>query len=167
MNNMETPKEDKRTTQGRKLDLLHFQQAMNKDTTYQDDVEQFMMIGGQEIPCELSGPHLYATPNENHDQIQLYMDLITEEYIECLEAYNAGDVVEVADALADMVWVIMGMASSLDIDFNDVWQEVKRSNMSKFVDGVAVRNPETGKIMKPPTFSEPDLKTVLFGVQND
>ena len=127
---------------------------------YQNEVEDFMMIGGQEYPCG-QGTHLYADPKENDDQVQLYMDLITEEYIETLTAYNNGDVVELADGLADMVWVIMGMASSLDIDFDDVWEEVYRSNMSKFVDGVAIRNPETGKIMKPDTFSEPDLKTVL------
>lgn len=140
---------------------------MNKMNNYQEDVEQFMGIGGQEVPVELSGPHLYANIDENDDQIKLYIDLITEEYEETMEAYKNGDVIELADGLADMVWVIMGMASSLDIDFNDVWEEVRRSNMSKFVDGVAIRNPETGKIMKPSTFSEPDLKTVLFGKQDD
>jgi predicted HAD superfamily Cof-like phosphohydrolase len=127
---------------------------------YQSDVETFMNIGGQEYPAG-QGTHLYSKPEENEDQIQLYMDLITEEYEETLAAYKAGDVVELADGLADMVWVIMGMASSLDIEFEDVWEEVRRSNMSKFVDGVAIRNPDTGKIMKPDTFSEPDLKTVL------
>lgn len=127
---------------------------------YQNDVEMFMNIGGQEYPAG-QGTHLYSKPEENEDQIQLYMDLITEEYEETLAAYKAGDVVELADGLADMVWVIMGMASSLDIEFEDVWEEVRRSNMSKFVDGVAIRNPDTGKIMKPDTFSEPDLKTVL------
>ena len=139
---------------------------MNKMSFYQSDVEEFMNIGGQEYPAG-QGTSLYSKPKENTAQVQLYMDLITEEYEEALAAYKAGDVVELADGLADMVWVIMGMASSLDIDFEDVWEEVKRSNMSKFVDGVAMRNPSTGKIMKPPTFSEPDLNTVLFGVQND
>lgn len=127
---------------------------------YQNDVEEFMNIGGQEYPAG-QGTHLYSKPEENEDQVQLYMDLITEEYEETLAAYKAGDVVELADGLADMVWVIMGMASSLDIDFENVWEEVRRSNMSKFVDGVAIRNPDTGKIMKPESFSEPDLKTVL------
>ena len=132
-------------------------------TNYQDDVEEFMIIGGQEVSTTqcMGSPAVYKDPTTNDPQIQLYMDLITEEYKETLEAYNAGDIVEVADGLADMVWVIMGMASSLDIDFEDVWQEVKRSNMSKFVDGVAVKNPKTGKIMKPDTFSEPDLAKVL------
>lgn len=128
--------------------------------SYQEDVEKFMMIGGHEVPSS-QGLSLYENPKDNDDQVQLYMDLIAEEYDETLDAYRNADIVEVADGLADMVWVIMGMASSLDIDFEAVWEEVKRSNMSKFVDGVAIRNPETGKIMKPDTFSEPDLASVL------
>ena len=132
-------------------------------SNYQADVEEFMVIGGQEVStlqC-IGEPTVFEDPSTNDPQIRLYMDLITEEYNETLDAYKAGDIVEVADGLADMVWVIMGMASSLDIDFEDVWNEVKRSNMSKFVDGVAMKNPKTGKIMKPDTFSEPDLATVL------
>ena len=129
---------------------------------YQNNVEEFMDAGGQEYPCS-QGTHLYKDPKENDDQVQLYMDLITEEYNETLDAYKNGDVVELADGLADMVWVIMGMASSLDIDFEDLWEEVSRSNMSKFVDGKAIRNPETGKIMKPDSFSPPDVRHVLFG----
>lgn len=127
---------------------------------YQNDVEEFMMAGEQEYPCP-QGTHLYKDPKDNDDQVRLYMDLITEEYKETLDAYNNGDVVELADGLADMVWVIMGMASSLDIDFEAVWEEVNRSNMSKFVDGKVIKNPETGKIMKPDTYFKPDIKKVL------
>jgi len=119
---------------------------------YQKDVEDFMVIGGHEVP-DHSGME--------SDQANLYMDLIEEEFWETKQAFLQGDLVEVADGLADMVWVIMGLASTLDMDFNDIWKEVKRSNMSKFPDGVAIRNPETGKIMKPDTFSEPDLASVL------
>jgi predicted HAD superfamily Cof-like phosphohydrolase len=60
-----------------------------------------------------------------------------------------------------MVWVIMGMASTLGMDFNDIWEEVKRSNMSKFPNGIALRDEVTGKILKPSTFSEPDLAPIL------
>ena len=128
--------------------------------SYQEDVNVFMTIGGQPFPSQRCS--LEEKPELNSDQVRLYMDLITEEYNETLDAYNAGDVIEVADGIADMVWVIMGMASSLGIDFDAVWNEVKRSNMSKFTDGVAIRNPTTGKIMKPSTFSEPDLERVLY-----
>lgn len=130
---------------------------------YQDDVELFMNIGGQDYPVVscMSVPTLTSDVGHPDKQIDLYMDLITEEYQELQEAYYQQDIVEVADALADMVWVIMGMASTLGMDFDNVWQEVKRSNMSKFVDGVAIKDPVTGKIKKPPTFSEPDLAPIL------
>ena len=128
--------------------------------SYQEDVNVFMTIGGQPFPSQRCS--LEENPELNSDQVRLYMNLITEEYNETLAAYNAGDVIEVADGIADMVWVIMGMASSLGIDFDAVWKEVKRSNMSKFINGVAIRNPTTGKIMKPLTFSEPDLEKVLY-----
>ena len=118
---------------------------------YQTDVETFMMAGDQDYP-DFGGLE--------SDQAQLYMNLISEEYNETLTAFKNKDMVEVADGLADMVWVIMGMASTLDIPFDDVWNEVKASNMSKFVDGKAIKNAD-GKIMKPDTFFEPDIAKVL------
>ena len=118
---------------------------------YQTDVENFMSAGEQDFPDFMG---------LESGQANLYMNLITEEYNETLEAFRDRDIVEVADGLADMVWVIMGMASTLDIPFDDVWNEVKASNMSKFVDGKVIKNAD-GKIMKPDTFFEPDLAKVL------
>ena len=119
--------------------------------SYQKDVEDFMTAGDQPIKKELS---------LKGEQQNLYMNLITEEYRETLEAFDSDDLIEVADGLADMVWVIMGMCSSCGIDFNKVWEEVKASNMSKFVEGKAIKN-GAGKIMKPETYFKPDLKKVL------
>ena len=119
--------------------------------SYQKDVEDFMSAGDQPINKELS---------LQGDQQKLYMNLITEEYKETLEAFENNDLVEVADGLADMVWVIMGMCSSCGIEFNKVWEEVRSSNMSKFVDGKVVKN-DAGKIMKPDTYFKPDLKKIL------
>ena len=119
--------------------------------TYQEDVEKFMMAGDQPIQKNLI---------LNGAQQELYMNLITEEYKETLEAFQEKDMIEVADGLADMVWVIMGMCSSCGIDFEKVWNEVKASNMSKFIDGKAIKN-EAGKIMKPKTYFRPDIKKVL------
>ena len=104
--------------------------------SYQKDVEDFMSAGDQPINKELS---------LQGDQQKLYMNLITEEYKETLEAFENNDLVEVADGLADMVWVIMGMCSSCGIEFNKVWEEVRSSNMSKFVDGKAF--PSTNLLM--------------------
>ena len=119
--------------------------------SYQKDVENFMTAGEQPVKTELS---------LKGDQQTLYMNLITEEYNETLEAFENNDLIEVADGLADMVWVIMGMCSSCSIYFNTVWQEVRASNMSKFVDGRAIKN-EAGKIMKPETYFKPNIKKVL------
>jgi|TARA_B110000503_G_C7026420_1_gene362057 NTP pyrophosphatase (non-canonical NTP hydrolase) len=127
---------------------------------YQDDVELFMKQGLQDYPV-VSCLDVPTITDDVDPQIGLYMDLITEEYEELKEAYEQQDVVEVADALADMVWVIMGMASSLGMDFNDIWEEVKRSNMSKFTNNIIIRDGKTGKILKPSTFSEPDLAPIL------
>lgn len=127
---------------------------------YQDDVELFMKQGLQDYPV-VSCLDVPTITDDVDPQIELYMDLITEEYHELKEAYKDQDVVEVADALADMVWVIMGMASTLGMDFNDIWEEVKRSNMSKFTNNIIIRDGKTGKILKPSTFSEPNLAPIL------
>ena len=119
--------------------------------SYQNDVALFMKSGEQGVRSELS---------LEGDQASLYMDLITEEYQETLYAFENSDLIEVADGLADMVWVIMGMCNSCGIDFDSVWQEVKASNMSKFPNGKAIKN-EHGKIMKPETYFKPDIEKVL------
>ena len=119
--------------------------------SYQNDVADFMKAGEQSIRSELSLAG---------EQSNLYMDLISEEYQETLAAFESKDMIEVADGLADMVWVIMGMCNSCGIDFDSVWQEVKASNMSKFPDGKAIKN-EHGKIMKPESYFKPNIKKVL------
>ena len=119
--------------------------------SYQNDVAIFMKSGEQGVRSELS---------LEGDQASLYMDLITEEYQETLSAFENSDLIEVADGLADMVWVIMGMCNSCGIDFDSVWEEVKASNMSKFPDGKAIKN-EYGKIMKPDSYFKPNIKKVL------
>lgn len=118
---------------------------------YQTDVEIFMMAGGQDYP-DFGGLE--------SDQAHLYMNLISEEYGETLTAFKNKDMVEVADGLADMVWVIMGMASTLDIPFDEVWNEVKASNMSKFIDGKVIKD-ENGKIMKPEGYFRPNIAGIL------
>src|SRR6056300_869114 len=120
---------------------------------YQIDVRKFMDA------CEQPSDQGWG------EQAALYMDLITEEYKETLDAYNKGDLVEVADGLADMVWVIMGLANTLSIPFDDVWREVKNSNMSKCVDGKVIKN-EAGKVMKPDTYFPPNIAKII-GVQNE
>ena len=118
---------------------------------YQKDVSEFMISGEQKVSPVL---------NLKNDQTQLYMNLIEEEFNETLNAFIEDDLVEVADGLADMVWVIMGMCNSAGIDFDKIWEEVKSSNMSKFVDGKFIKN-DAGKIMKPETYFKPNIKKAL------
>jgi predicted HAD superfamily Cof-like phosphohydrolase len=118
---------------------------------YQKDVSNFMILGEQKIASDL---------NLKNEQTQLYMNLIKEEFEETAKAFYEEDLVEVADGLADMVWVIMGMCNSVGIDFDKIWEEVKSSNMSKFVDGKFIKN-DVGKIMKPETYFKPNIKKAL------
>lgn len=117
---------------------------------YQIDVLKFMEAADQ-----------LKTEKEDIEQLsQLYMDLVTEEYEETLEAFKQGDVIGIADGLADMVWVIMGLANVLNIPFEDVWGEVRASNMSKCVDGKLIKR-DDGKVMKPSTYFPPNIASVL------
>lgn len=122
----------------------------------QKDVEIFMNACGQVVKY---------TPDrelERSQQQDLYMELIREEFEETKTAYEQGDVVGIADGCADLVWVIMGLASSVGIDMQPVWEEVQASNMSKTVDGTVIKR-EDGKILKPDTYFPPNVKRALYG----
>src|SRR6056300_685168 len=104
-----------------------------------------------------------TTDTDNEAQRNLYAKLIGEEFQEFMTAFIDNDDVEQLDACADMIWVIIGYALSRGWDIEGAWNEVARSNFSKFdaETGEPIKNPETGKIMKPATFSEPELKQFL------
>lgn len=122
----------------------------------QRDVNLFMQAAEQRVT---------TTPKKTFDptdpQIELYMKLVQEEFDETLDAYTKGDTIELADGIADMVWVLMGLASSAGVPFDSVWDEVRASNMSKVVDGKILKR-EDGKVMKPDSYFKPDLNAVLF-----
>ena len=124
--------------------------------SYQDDVNKFMEAADQRIKLVA-----YPEFDISDPQTELYMKLIQEEFDETLDAFSKGDTIEVADGLADMVWVIMGLASSLGIPFDKVWDEVRASNMSKVVDGKLIKR-EDGKVLKPEGYFRPDINAVLF-----
>jgi hypothetical protein len=104
-----------------------------------------------------------TTDTDNDAQRRLYAKLITEEFSEFIEAFVDEDEIEQLDACMDMIWVIIGYALSRGWDVEGAWQEVTRSNFSKFdaETGLPIKNPETGKIMKPSTFSEPELESFI------
>jgi predicted HAD superfamily Cof-like phosphohydrolase len=87
----------------------------------------------------------------------LRVTLIREELDELIMAMGQGDLIETADAIGDLLYVVYGTAAECGIDADKVFAEVHRSNMTK--DASVVR--EDGKIMKGPNFSPPDLREAL------
>lgn len=94
----------------------------------------------------------------NEQQFSLYCKLIDEEVEELHEAINAVDHVEQLDALIDILVVTIGALHSLGVDSEGAWNEVIRSNMSKIDRETGkVRKREDGKVLKPVTYSPPEL----------
>lgn len=96
----------------------------------------------------------------NKEQFDLYVRLIDEEFNDELhDAITSNDRVEQLDALLDIMVVTLGALHSLGVSASDAWDEVIRSNMSKIdpVTGKVIKR-EDGKVLKPATFSPPNLK---------
>ncbi|MBO6470503.1 MAG: nucleoside triphosphate pyrophosphohydrolase family protein [Pelagibacteraceae bacterium] len=118
-----------------------------------DDVKNFMNIYEQEVKTKPSFP--------SEKIVQLRYDLIKEELDELSVAINDKDIVEVADALTDLLYVVYGAGHSFGIDLDKCFAEVQRSNLSKLnIDGKPIYN-ENGKVMKGPNYSKPNLKQFL------
>lgn len=94
-------------------------------------------------------------------QSSLYYQLIVEEFEELKTAFENKDVVEIADACADLKWVIEGLEHSLNLPQQKIWDEVARSNLSKISANGKVLKREDGKVLKPNTYSPPNIKLVL------
>ena len=94
------------------------------------------------------------------EERKLRVKLLREEFLEYLDGESFNDLVEVADALADIIYIACGTAVSYGIPLDDVFAEVHRSNMAKLVDGKVIRR-EDGKIQKPEGWTAPDIKSVL------
>ncbi len=93
--------------------------------------------------------------------VKLRVDLIKEEFNELQEAIKNKDLVEVADALTDILYVTYGAGHAFGINLDDCFDEVQKSNMSKLdKDGKPIYN-SVGKVLKGPSFFEPDLKKFI------
>lgn len=100
-------------------------------------------------------------PAFNMNLAEFRYSLINEEVGELFEAIENSDMVEIADALTDILYVVYGTGHALGIDLDACFDEVHRSNMSKFENGKPVKN-EYGKVMKGKNYSPPDLASVLL-----
>ena len=105
------------------------------------------------------------TPKANLsvEKNMLRYKLMREENEEYLEAANANDLVEVADALGDMLYILCGtiIEHGLQHKINDVFNEIQRSNMSKLgADGEPIYR-EDGKVLKGPNYFKPNIAATL------
>ena len=91
----------------------------------------------------------------------LRVSLIKEELDELIEAMNKKDLVEVADALTDILYVTYGAGHAFGINLDDCFEEVQNSNMSKLDNnGKPIYN-DKGKVMKGPNYFKPDLNKFI------
>ena len=112
-------------------------------------VGTFMKTFGQEVKIK---------PSFSSDKInKLRIDLIKEELEELQEAMKNNDLLEVADALTDILYVTYGAGHAFGINLDKCFEEVQNSNMSKLGEnGEPIYN-ESGKVMKGPNYFKPDL----------
>ena len=91
------------------------------------------------------------------------MELIREEVNrELLPAMEAGDMPEIADAMADSIYVIVGAALEYGIPLDRVWAAVQRANMAKVDPATGkVRKRHDGKVLKPEGWTPPDISAAL------
>ena len=112
-------------------------------------VGTFMKTFGQEVKTKPS----FSTDKIN----KLRIDLIKEEIEELIVAMNNKDLLEVADALTDILYVTYGAGHAFGIDLDKCFEEVQNSNMSKLDEnGNPIYN-DSGKVMKGPNYFKPDL----------
>ena len=113
----------------------------------------FMKTFGQEVKDKPS----FSTDKIN----KLRLDLIKEELNELTEAMNNKDLLEVADALTDILYVTYGAGHAFGINLDKCFDEVQNSNMSKLdVNGKPIYN-DAGKVMKGPNYFKPDLSKFI------
>ena len=112
-------------------------------------VGTFMKTFGQEVKTKPS----FSTDKIN----KLRIGLIKEELQELTEAMDNKDLLEVADALTDILYVTYGAGHAFGIDLDKCFDEVQNSNMSKLGEnGEPIYN-ESGKVMKGPNYFKPNL----------
>ena len=118
-----------------------------------EKVKLFMQTYGQEVKTKSN----FSDEKTNI----LRVDLIKEELEELTKAMDEKDLLEVADALTDILYVTYGAGHAFGINLDKCFDEVQSSNMSKLgEDGKPIYN-EAGKVMKGPNYFKPDLSKYI------
>ena len=129
------------------------EQRMSASGTNFELVGDFMEAFGQAVEYEPTWPDFSTR--------ELRVELIQEEVQELIEAIDNKDMVEIADALTDILYVVYGAGHAFGIDLDACFNEVHASNMSKLGEEGRPLKREDGKIMKGSGFFAPDLESIL------
>ena len=120
----------------------------------------------REFHSSFNLPNNFSPTLANKKSEELRLSLIEEEYNELLDALEKRDVLGVADALTDLLYVTYGMGAVYGIDLDRCYAEVHASNMTKLGENGKPIYRKDGKVLKGPIYRPPNLKKVLFGDNN-
>jgi len=109
--------------------------------------------------CELQEEPLWPSS----PTIEMRVNLIEEELLELKEAIANKDIIEVADALTDLLYVVYGAGHTFGLNLDKCFEEVHNSNMSKLGEDNKPIYRSDGKVLKGPGFFQPDLNKIIFG----
>jgi len=111
---------------------------------------------------ETYGSYIGKNPElPDQEERKLRKSLLQEEFNEYLTGEENNDIVEIADALGDMLYVIYGTAITYGIPLDEVFEEIHNSNMSKLgADGLPIYR-DDGKILKGPNYFKPNLRSII------
>lgn len=144
-----------------------------------NDVAKFQKAYG--APCHPSRAIARGCQDMPPERIALRLGLVFEEFLELARAHGMStdtleyqyqgfleispprlkDVPEIADAIGDSIYVLVGMALEYGIPLDHVWREIQESNMKMFPGGTVLRRDSDGKVMKPEGWEPPDIEGVL------
>lgn len=119
-----------------------------------DCVQAFHVIMGQ--------PVLRLPTIPPAERVKLRWSLHSEEVEELHSAMDQGNLAEIADAIGDLIYVLLGTALEYGLPLPAVWQAIQRANMAKMdpVTGKVIKN-DKGKVMKPPGWQPPNINAII------
>ena len=127
-------------------------------------VTNFEMVG--DFMEAFSQEVLYEPVLPDFNLAALRLDLIEEEVQELRDGLAKGSMLEIADALTDILYVVYGAGHAFGIDLDECFDEVHSSNMTKLGEDGRPMYRDDGKVMKGPNYREPDLRQFVEPVDN-